>query len=887
VTARGWLVRVRGLFTGAADEARLNEEAVAHMDQLAAEYERRGLAPEEARAAARREFGNLTAIRENHREQRRLPVLDTLAWDLRFALRQMRAKPGFAAAGVLTLALSIGANTAIFRVLDAVAIRLLPVKDPGQLVVIAAEQNSPGGGITFPNISYPLFREVASRQRVLKGIFATLDVEPDETTTEPRVDARLVTGTYFQVLGASAAIGRTILPEDDKPGAAPVAMLSYGYWQRAFGGDASALGRAVRVNGAALAIVGICPHGFFGERVGSAPDVWIPMQTAPLVWPERSAFKDWLNQRGSASLTPMGRLRPDVPMSRAQAELSALYSELHDLSPHSSRATSYAVKLRTGSQGFGSVQAQYGAPLRLLMAIAGLVLLLACCNLANLLLAHASARMHEMGVRMALGAGRARLLRQLLTESALLAGAGAALGFAVAGWGSKALVEIASAGDNWQLDLSPDGRLLAFTAAISTAAVFLFGLAPAVLATRVDAQASLQASQRASGSRGATALSRAFVTAQIAISLTLVTGAALLAHSFRNLETQDFGYRREGLLLVRFKMDHALMSLSNAARILPLRDRLAAIPGVRTAALAGPGPLARLQSSMRISIAEEPGHVIESMQAQISPGYFETMKIPILAGRAVSDEDRTSTAPAVVLSETAARRLFGPANPVGRVVVNEAGKRMQVVGIAHDVRANHPREAFQPIVYVPMTQRERSMLLTAAIRTAADPASLAPAVRAAVREQLPGIAIESAMPATGLLDGMMQQDRMLAALSGTFGLLALLLASVGLYGVIAYSVQRRTQELGIRVALGAERSQVTWMLLGETGRLFCIGLAMGFCGVLALAGWLRALLFAITPRDPLTLAAAAVLLSTVGLAAAYLPARRAARLDPMTALRVE
>ena len=402
------LARLRGLFTRATDEGRFEEEAAGHLEELAADYSRRGLSAEEARAAARREFGNLTAIRESHRAERALPWLDALMQDLRYAFRQIASKPGFAAAAVLTLGLGIGANTAIFRVLDAVALRLLPVRNPEQLVVMAAKQSAQSGDITFPTISYPLFREIAPRQTALSGMFVSRDLEPGESETDKAVHGRLVSGAYFTVLGTSALIGRTLLPEDDEA-AAPVAVVSYAYWRRALGGDPDALGRSVRVNGAALTIVGVAPRGFFGERVGEAPDVWIPVRVAPLVTPQQSAFRNWLTEKGSASLTPMGRLKPGVSLQRAQAELSALYSESHDLSPHSLHATSYWMELRQGGQGLGQVAAEYGAPLRLLMAIAGLVLLMACCNLANLLLGHAVGRAHEMAVRLALGARRGDL----------------------------------------------------------------------------------------------------------------------------------------------------------------------------------------------------------------------------------------------------------------------------------------------------------------------------------------------------------------------------------------------------------------------------------------------------------------------------------------------
>ncbi len=605
----------------------------------------------------------------------------------------------------------------------------------------------------------------------------------------------------------------------------------------------------VRVNGAAVTIAGVTPRGFFGERPGSAPDVWLPMQLAGMVTPPESASPDFLNNRGSASITPMGRLKFGVPAARAQAELSALYSELHDLSPHNIHATAYSMQLASAAQGLGGLEAEYAAPLRLLMAIATLVLLMACCNVANLLLAHACARTHEFGVRLALGASRRRLLRQLLTESALLAAAGAGLGFLAAQWGSNALVGLASGGESLRLELAPDARVFAFALTLPACAVLLFGLAPAIAASRADVRSALQAPRADAAGRPAIRLLRVFMTAQVAASLTLVTGAALLAHSFHNLSKQDFGYRPDGLLLVKFKVDRALLALRDPARMMPLANRLAAIPGVRSAALGGPGPLAPMQTAVRLSAPGQDAAALDAMEAKVSAGYFETMKIPILAGRGITDADRAETASMVVLSQTAALRLFGRENPVGRTVAFENGGRLEIAGVARDVRANGPRDEFQPIVYVPMTQQGRMLLLTAALRTQGDPAALASAVRQAVRKELPSLRIDSVSPVPELLEGMMRRERMLALLSGAFGLLALLVAAAGLYGVIAYSVERRTRELGIRLALGAGRVRLVRMLLAEMAGLLLAGLPLGLCGTFLLAHWLRSVLFGIAPGD--------------------------------------
>jgi predicted permease len=878
MSLRSTLSRIRAHFSAKRYDARLAEEISTHIDALAADHERRGLAPAAARHAARRDFGNVTATTEDHRARRSLPFLETLAQDLRYAFRQMRAKPGFTAAAVFTLALGIGANSAIFRVLDAVVLSSLPVKNPEQLVLVIARQNGKPGPV-----SYPLFREMAARQHELAGMFATSDVDPNGASDESAPRARLVTGRYFELLGAGMQMGRAIVESDDRPGAPPVAVIGYGYWQRAFGGKAEALGRAIRINGAAATIVGVAERGFFGERVGSAPDVWLPMNAEPLVWPDHT---NWLAMRSRAPLKPMGRVRPGVSRARAEAALTALYSQLHELSVFGLGATVYTVKLAPGSQGFGELQKQFSGPLAALMGIAGIVLLLACCNLANLLLAHASARTHEMGVRLALGAGRTRLLRQLLTESVALAVIGGAAGFALAIQGSRSLVEFASAGQGWRLALDPDWRILGFTAAVSILAAAIFGLAPAFTSARLDANAALQANRRNGGLRSATGAARAFIVAQVAASLVLVAGAALMVRSFRNLETQDFGYRQDGLLLIEFRVDRNLFGFRDPARLQQLLERLSAIPGVIGAALTGPAPFAQLQSPAKISLPGEAAPGVEALQSKVSPRYFETMKIPLLAGRAFSEADRNQTAPVAVLGETAARQLFGSANPVGRSISLGSNQSRTVVGVAHDVRYLGPREPFGPVVYEPMTQGG-VLLLTAVLRTADDPAVFASAARQAVREAAPGLKVETVAPVRELLDGMMQQERMVAVLSSAFGLLALILASVGLYGVIAYAVERRTQEIGVRLALGATRVQVTGLLLRDIAQLLALGLIFGLAGTLALGNWVRSLLFGITPHDPAMLAAAAAVLTAVAFAAGYLPARRASHLHPMDALRQE
>ena len=885
---RMFLSRLRGLLASHRNEARIQEEIDSHLDLLASDFQRRGMTQERAHIEARRQFGGATQVAENWRDQRSLPLLETFAVDLRYALRQLRSNPGFAASAVLTLALGIGANTAIFRVLDAVVLRSLPVRDPEQLVILQGSNNGKANAF-----NYPLFREIAARQHAVQGMFAFSDLPVRDAVLPGSgpltgVAGRIVTGSYFQVLGVNARLGRVFTEDDDRPAAPPVAVISHSFWLRAFGGKTAALGRSIQINQAVVTIVGVAPQEFFGERVGSAPDVWLPMHMAPQVW------INLLNSPAFGVLTSMARLRPDVPLPQAQAALNGLYGQLTDLQVQHTGRNEYRLELAPGSQGVRDLQKQFSRPLVVLAGIVGLVLLIACSNLANLLLARAAARTHEMGVRLALGAARGRLVRQLLTESLVLAVLGSLLGFALAAWGSRELVTLASAGQNWRLSIDAGWRVIGFTAGVSVVAACLFGLAPALAATRLDVHSALQANGRTqTGGRTQHGSARAFVVAQVSLSLLLVAGASLLVRSFWNLNHQDFGYRQEGLLLVQMRLDFAALALRTFKEtpVQQVYERLNAIPGVRSAAMAGLGPFAQIQSGAKMALPERPpmeGDDVRSVA--VSPRYFETMGIPMVAGRPITEDDRAGTARVAVVSQTAARRLFGFANPIGRFF--SGGERfnaegaIQIVGVAHDIRFSNPWDPFGMILYQPLSQAPLP-LSSVVLRTIGDPALFAASARQALQDTAPRLKIANIRPLGELLESQLGQERMMALLSAAFGLLALVLASVGLYGAIAYGVERRTQEIGIRLALGASRGQVSGMLLREVALVLTIGLTLGGAATVALGQSVKALLFGVTPHDPVMLAFAAALLSVVALVAGYLPARRAARLDPMNALRQE
>ncbi len=867
--------RLRALFS----DPRIDEEIATHLSLQAAEYERRGMSPERAEREARRQFGGASQVAEAWREQRSLPFIETLAKDLRYAARQLRTNPGFAAAAVMTLALGIGANTAIFRVLDAVVLRSLPVRHPEQLVLLEGSDN--GRRMSF---SYPLFREIAARQQVVEGMFAVCDF-PMKDAVLPGSTGRLVTGGYFQLLGVDAALGRMLTGDDDRPSAPPVAVISHGFWQRAFAGRADALGKTMQIGQAVVTIVGVSPPEFFGERVGSAPDVWLPMNLSAQVWVNLPKWPP-----AGYLTTVMARLRPDVTMTQAESAFDLLYGQLTDFHVRLQGGDRYRLELQPGGQGVRDLQKKFARPLLVLSGIVGLVLLIACSNLANLLLARSAARTHEMGVRLALGAARGRLIRQLLTESSLLALFGSVLGFILAAWGSRALVTMASAGQNWQLSLDVGWRAIGFTSLLSGLAVSLFGLAPALAATRLDVHSALQAHGRSQfRGRSQNRVARVFLVAQVAISLLLVAGASLLVRSFWNLAHQDFGYRQEGVLWVRIPFDRSFRA---QLPLLPaIYERLNGIPGVRSVGLAATGPLGNIQDPGGLSLPGRPApQQDEATFVKVSAGFFETLGIPILAGRPIDGDDRKGTAAVAVISQTAARKLFGAENPVGRLFTNgpsfDPGNAMRIVGVAHDIRYANPRDPFGMVVYEPLAQ-ESGPLTSVMLRTAGDPALFATAVRKALREVTPGLQIAEIRPLSAIVGTSLGQERIMALLSGAFGLLALVLACVGLYGVIAYGVERRTQEIGIRLALGAGRGEVVGLLLGEVALVLAIGLGIGGAAAIPLGQSLRALLFGLTPHDPAMLIGSAAMLSMVALAAGYLPARRAARLNPMNALRQE
>ena len=811
--------------------------------------------------------------------------MDSLWQDLAYALRQLRSNPAFALAAVLTLALGIGANAAIYQVLDAVVFRSLPVRDPGSMVQVQLiENNQP------IHISYPLYREMAARQKVLDGLFAVSDFPLRQAVLRGRGSSRavkgsIVSGNYFRVLGVPARAGRVFTEDDDRPAATPVIVISDAFWNREFGRSPSAIGKVLEINGASGPVIGVTPPGFFGETVGTVPDLWLPISFQPQFMPA-----DWLNAPSHSWLSMLGRLRRGVPASQAQAALDPLYRALADLTAPS-RGRAYRVQLQPASRGIDDLERRFGGPLWVLMGITGLVLLIACSNLANLLMGRATARTHEIGVRLALGAGRARIARQLLTEGLLLSALGSGFALLPAARGARWLVAWASSAGDWRLSLELEWRHVAFTAGIAVISTCLFGLAPAWTAMQVDVQSALRASQRGHcGGRFRNRLGRLLVVAQLSVSLTMLSGAVLLTRSLWNLRHQDFGFDAEHVLLADLPLEFtkAMMKQRTALRQ-PLYDRMNALPDVRSAAVSAFGLMGSLEHTCSLSTAERPAQPGDSTRrVHISERYFETIGTPIVAGRGITEADRGNATNVVVLSQTAARIVFGGANPLGRFVSTgktfESKDALQVVGVAQDVRFANPREPFGFVLYVPLTQ-DPAPVTAVLVRAAGDPARVASVVRGAFREVDATLLVGAIQPLGAKVEGSLGNERLLAMLSTCFGVLALALTAVGVYGVIGYTVQRRTQEIGIRLALGAERAAVSRMIMRDVGLLVFTGMLLGAAGSFGAARALRSVLFEFAANDYSLLLAAAGLLFLIAAAAGYLPARRAARADPMDALR--
>ena len=897
-----------------AREAEIVEELAQHLEDRCQELRHSGMSEIDAARTALSELSEDELRKQFARvESAPLPapalgaetsgsVLGALWQDLRYAARLFRANPVFTAAALVSLALGIGANTAIFQMLDAVRMRLLPVRDPQQLVVIKIPaQNDRTGNFNGPYayLTYPQWQQIRQLQQGFSGVFAWSNTTFNLNTGGEVRSARglMVSGDFFDVLGVPAVLGRVLAPSDDQPGCgAPVAVLGYGFWQRQYGGNASAVGSTLTLNGHPFQVAGVAPAVFFGLEVGHAFDIAIPLCAEAILNHEDNR----LNNRYWWWVTGMGRLKPGWSVARATAQLQAISPTVFGETVPPSYAAGevkHYLGFRLGalpaSNGVSLLRSDYETPLWLLLGVAGLVLLIACANLANLLLARASVREREIAVRLALGAARGRLLRQLLTESLLLALTGAVMGLGLARMVSRFLVDYLSTGDNRLfLDLAIDWRMLAFTAGLAVLTCLLFSLTPALRAVRTPPAAAMNTAGRGlTASRERFGLRRILVVSQVALSLVLLVGALLFVRSLHKLLTLDAGFQRTGILVA--DADFTRLNIPTPQRQeykRQLLERVRALPGVDGAATAVVIPVSGSGWNNYIFINGDKKDT--SKLNRVSDHFFSTTGTPLLAGRDFDGRDRLHSPPVAIVNEAFAKKFFGGATPLGRTFrdgdeVDKPHPLIEIVGLAKNAKYRDLREDFGPIAYYPASQDDEPDSDAALmVRSTLSVGSLMDEIKTAIAQANPAIDLQFTVFADQIQDGLLR-ERLLAMLSEFFGGLAALLATIGLYGVISYMVARRSGEIGIRMALGANRRDILRMVMREAGSLLALGLAFGAALSLIAARAASALLYGLKPDDPLTIIASAVILAAAAAAASFLPAQRAARLDPMVALREE
>jgi predicted permease len=879
-------LRLRSLFRKGRVDRELTEELRFHLEKLTEEKVGEGMTPEEARYAALREIGGVEQIKEECRDMRRVNYIEDFLQDVGYGVRQLRRSPGFAAVAVITLALGIGANTAIFSLLDVALLRMLPLREPQRLVFLHCSDER---GNAINAFSYPQFAYMRARARTLSTLaYDPVDLNLSAGSLTDAPSGLLVSDNYFSVLGVQPLLGRGFAPGDEA-----VAVLSHPFWESRFGGDPGIVGRSVILNGLPFTVIGVTPRGFFGVEVGTSPDIFVPLSMRDRMLPEEAI----LTNPHSFWLTIMARLQPGLSRQQASAEAEVLYhqantEETRDLPtdhPFVRWLRSMHITLTAGNRGEGVLRDQFGRPLLILMTIVGLVLLIACANVASLLLARAAARHREIAVRLALGAGRTRLLRQLLTESLVLSIAGGMLGLLFAFWAAGVLAGFLNQS---VLDVSPDARVLGFTLALSVLTGLLFGSAPAMQSTRPDLTEALKGEQLAAAPGRRLELRNLLVAGQVAISLSLLIGAGLFIRTLANLKNLNTGFQPHNVLLVSLNPG---LSGYGPERIRSFYDqlleRVQALPGVRSASVADQALLGGrwFDGLILEGHTTAPGEQPSVAVKMVTPRFFETMGIAIRLGRDFSLQDRAGSPKVAIINETLARQFFTGENPIGKHIgVGSLTPDLEVVGVIADTKYGGLRDPIPRTVYLPMNQAGSPQAgRTLHVRVFANPANIAAAIRNQIRALDKELPVTQVQMYSDLVDRDLAQERLIATLSGFFGALALLLVAVGLYGVIAYGVQRRTREIGIRMSLGAGPGMVMRMVLRDCLVMVAAGAAIGFALGLWFSKLVASQLFGVSPGDPLTILTATLLLFAVAALAGYLPARRASRVDPMVALRYE
>jgi predicted permease len=883
-TLREWLIRLLGTLRPSRRDADLEEELRVHLELATEDERRRANSSEDARRAAAIRSGGMAQAMEAVRDQRGLPWLNDLARDLRYAFRTLRRSPMFASVAGLTLALGIGANTAVFSIADAVLFRTLPVSNPRDLVVL--RQRGPAGDI-FPFNSAAAVG-LAESHEVLAGLAAFRPALSSHVSVNGETElaqTQSVSGNYHAVLGVHAVFGRTLTEQDREP----VAVISHRYWQRRFAGDQNVVGRVLEMQGRSFTIVGVTPPEFFGTQPGRHVDVTAPLGAQRVTMPPNARW-----------LYLVGRLAPGVSREQARAALRVRWAQLAAAGSLPPRpAVTLDLELDSGAQGLNELRREFSLPLQILMAAVSVVLLVACANLAGLLIVRSSGRQQEIAVRLSLGAARGRIVRQLLTESALLAAAGGAAGMAVAYWGSTLLLAMMARGRGpIILDVAPNARTLAFAAALTVITAVLFGLLPALGASRTEVHPRLKLT--ASGAdRTRKSWGRAMVAAQIALLVLLLTSAGLFTRTLQKLRSVDAGFRQDQVLVVGVSTGPAYPEARKRALYEELYARFGALPGVQSVSMSMDTPPAG-ELSMCSGI-EVPGRPADREDAPpvcrnfVGPRFFETMGIPVLAGRDFELGDDARAPQRVVISERVARRHFGDDNPLGRQIL-VATPRTQVsaaiIGVVKDVRYTSLRADAPLMIYRPYRQESDAPANTFLIRTPSMTAeTLGPLLRAEIRAAAPALPQPSVVTMEDRVAAGLVDERMLAALSSAIAALAAILAAIGIYSTVASTVTGRQREIGIRMALGARPGEVSRMVVGEAFGIVAVGLATGvpaaMASALAARAVLAGVLFELSPTDPLILSSSAVAILLIASIAASVPVRRASRVDPVAAIRYE
>jgi predicted permease len=883
---RGWFVRLAGALGGRASDRELAEELESHLQMHEEDGVRAGLSPEEARRQALIKLGGVAATAERYREQRGLPALETLAQDTRHGLRRLAANPIFTTVAVLSLALGIGANTAIFSLVNALFFRPLPVERPHEIVSF---QNKTRTGWGFFSFSYPNYEDLRDRNDVLSGLiayrFAPLSVSYEGVNR--KMWGYVVSGNYFDVLGVRPAVGRMISPDDDRlPGAHPVAVVSHRYWRQDHGADPGVVGRTLNVNGRAFTVIGVAPEGFFGTQLGIAPDFWFPVAMQA----EIEMGNAWLDARDVDNLLLQGRLKPGVGIAAAEAGLNDIALQLEREHPdvNEGRRIGLAPPGLMGTP-FRRSAVSFAA---ILMAVVAFALLLASINLANLLLARVQERRAEIALRLSLGASRGRLVRQLLTESLLLAGIGGVIGVALAAGLLRLLAGFELPIDfPFMLELRLDYRVLGFTAAVAALTGIAFGLLPALQTTGVNLYSTVKVDSALGGARR-TWLRNGLIVFQVSLSLVLLVGGGLMLRGLHRAQTLEIGLDPRNAAEVAFDLRLQGYDLPSARefrrRVL---ERVRSLPGVKAAGTIDLTPIDLHFGRAPVFVEGRPPERIteapRAMTSRISPGYLQAMGVRLLRGRDFSEHDDEKAPRVAIVNDTFARGFWPGEDPIGKRfrLGSSLSPLLEVVGVVEDGKYASLAESPQPYVCRPVDQAFAGAT-SLIIRTAPD--ALVPL--ASLRQEVQNL--DPAMPLSARLmtDKMalpLLPPRVAAVVLGGFGLVALALAAIGIYGVMSCAVAARTREIGIRIALGADAGNVLGHTLRQGMALALAGAAIGAAAALWLARLMRSLLFGVSPSDPSIYLGVAALLLLAALAACYFPARRATQVDPLIALRCE